>query len=218
MESDPSYIWSQFIEPIITREYFPLESPTESNQSNTSVVQGYFTDHQVNSITGHPNISTPYSTTRRNTMETRRTPSRASQQEEFEETRERIILNNTYIEENERDQEQEQEIEDTFATDNSQLNMLQILNTLTQNLQAINRTTAANTGSTGNNLITIPRETKLVDLPEFKGGEQDPLIWLEEFEDACKANCINDNRKVEIIPAYLKGIAHSWWNQIKINT
>ena len=70
--------------------------------------------------------------------------------------------------------------------------MIQILNALTQNLQAINRTTAANTGRTGNNPITIPRETKLVDLPEFKGGEQDPLIWLEEFDDACKANRINN--------------------------
>ena len=218
MESDPYSIWNQFIEPIITREYFPLESPTESDQSNTSVVQGYFIDHQINSVTGQPNISTPHSTIQRNTMGTRRTLSRVLQPEEIEETGERIIFNDSYAEEN-RNQEQEQEIEDTtHTTDNSQLNMLQILNTLTQNLQAINQTTAANTGRTGNNPITIPRETKLVDLPEFKGGEQDPLIWLEEFDDACKANRINNERKIEIIPAYLKGIAHSWWNQIKTTT
>ena len=109
-------------------------------------------------------------------------------------------------------------LENTHTTDNSQLNMIQILNILTQNLQAINRTTATNTGRTENNSINTPRETKLVDLPEFKGGEQDPLIWLEEFEDACVANRINDDRKINIVPAYLKGIAYSWWSQIKINT
>ena len=70
MESDPYSIWNQFIEPIITREYFPLESPTESDQSNTSVIQGYFIDHQINSTTGQPNISTPHSTIQHNTMDT----------------------------------------------------------------------------------------------------------------------------------------------------
>ena len=100
MESDPYSIWNQFIEPIITREYFPLESPTESDQSNTSVVQGYFIDHQINSATGQPNISTPHSTIQRNTMGTRRTLSRVLQPEEIEETGERIIFNDSYAEEN----------------------------------------------------------------------------------------------------------------------
>ncbi|GBB90719.1 hypothetical protein RclHR1_17780006 [Rhizophagus clarus] len=33
-----------------------------------------------------------------------------------------------------------------------------------------------------------PRETCLVDFPEFKGGNQDPVEWLEAFKRACDAN------------------------------
>ena len=96
--------------------------------------------------------------------------------------------------------------------------MVRILEALNQNIRALNRNTTTTTMGTGTAAPTSPRETKLVDLPTFKGGEQDPLIWLEEFEDACVANRINDDRKINIVPAYLKGIAYSWWSQIKINT
>ena len=41
--------------------------------------------------------------------------------------------------------------------------------------------------------------------------EQDSIIWLDEFDNACKANKISKRRRFEIVPLYLKGIASSWW-------
>ena len=55
------------------------------------------------------------------------------------------------------------------------------------------------------------RETRVVDLPYFYGGNQDPVGWLEGFTRACNANGINDNRKLEVVPAYLKNAASTWW-------
>ena len=53
------------------------------------------------------------------------------------------------------------------------------------------------------------RETKLVDIPTFRGGSQDSMTWLDDFQATCTANHINDYHKVEILPTYLKGIAHT---------
>ena len=55
------------------------------------------------------------------------------------------------------------------------------------------------------------RETRVVDLPYFYGGNQDPVGWIEGFTRACNANGINDNRKLEVVPAYLKNAASTWW-------
>jgi hypothetical protein len=38
------------------------------------------------------------------------------------------------------------------------------------------------------------KETRLVDFPEFKGGNQDPVEWLESFERACTANRVPEDR------------------------
>jgi Retrotransposon gag protein/Zinc knuckle len=119
------------------------------------------------------------------------------------------------------DDQQEQQQEETTVGDGLQQNMVRILNALNQNLRAISQhatTTTTTPTGTGTAPPVTPRETKMVDLPIFNGGEQDPLIWLEEFEDACLANRISNERKIDVVPAYLKGIAHSWWNQIRINT
>ena len=35
-----------------------------------------------------------------------------------------------------------------------------------------------------------PKEYRLVDFPEFRGGNQDPIEWLEAFEKACTTNRI----------------------------
>ncbi|GES88976.1 hypothetical protein GLOIN_2v1772369 [Rhizophagus clarus] len=40
------------------------------------------------------------------------------------------------------------------------------------------------------------RKTRLVDFPEFKGGNQDPVEWLKVFEKACDANKVLENRKL----------------------
>ena len=58
-----------------------------------------------------------------------------------------------------------------------------------------------------------PRETRLVDFPEFKGGNQDPIEWLESFDRACKANSIGTNRRMDIVGSYLKGTALTWFNR-----
>jgi len=63
------------------------------------------------------------------------------------------------------------------------------------------------------------REGRVADLPYFFGGDQDPISWLRDFTNACNANGINDNRKIEVVSAYLKGAATTWWdtNQALVN-
>ena len=51
------------------------------------------------------------------------------------------------------------------------------------------------------------RESRIADLPYFYDGNQDPISWMEDFIRACNANGINDNRKLEVVPAYLKNSA-----------
>jgi hypothetical protein len=67
----------------------------------------------------------------------------------------------------------------------------------------------------GKNANADGRESKLVSFPEFRGGEQDPLQWLEDFENACAANRITERRMFEIVPLYLKGMATTWWREYK---
>ena len=52
----------------------------------------------------------------------------------------------------------------------------------------------------------------MAELPYFYGGNQDPVAWLEDFTRACNANGIANGRKLEVVPAYLKGAASTWWN------
>jgi len=55
------------------------------------------------------------------------------------------------------------------------------------------------------------RESKLVSISNFSRGNQDPISWLEEFTRACDANGTSDNRKLLVVPAYLKEPASTWW-------
>ena len=95
-----------------------------------------------------------------------------------------------------------------------------LANTL-NNLQTFLTTMATSTtggtgGSGGTTTITLGatpnrRETRLVDFLIFKGGNQDPLEWIEAFTNACNANNVaDDDRKLELVPAYLKGDALTW--------
>ncbi|PKC57067.1 hypothetical protein RhiirA1_473076 [Rhizophagus irregularis] len=80
---------------------------------------------------------------------------------------------------------------------------------LTQALPNTNNALAGNTQA-----ITNPprREGKVAELPYFYGGNQDPVAWLEDFTRACNANGIANGRKLEVVPAYLKGADSTWWN------
>ncbi|GES76966.1 hypothetical protein RCL_jg7521.t1 [Rhizophagus clarus] len=68
-----------------------------------------------------------------------------------------------------------------------------------------------------------PRETCLVDFPEFKGGNQDPVEWLEAFKRACDANKVKlllpDERHdwtFKIKCCQTKGTALTWYNRANI--
>lgn len=53
--------------------------------------------------------------------------------------------------------------------------------------------------------INVPnRELNLVAYPDFSGGDQDPMTWLDEVEKAFAANLINDDRKIPIIVPHLR--------------
>jgi hypothetical protein len=56
------------------------------------------------------------------------------------------------------------------------------------------------------------KETRLTDFSEFKGSNQDPIEWLRAFENACRANCVTEERKLAIVPSYLKGVALTWFD------
>lgn len=55
------------------------------------------------------------------------------------------------------------------------------------------------------------RELSLVPYSDFFGGDQDPLMWLDEVKKAFAANLINDNRQIPIVIPHLKGAAATWW-------
>ena len=62
------------------------------------------------------------------------------------------------------------------------------------------------------------KEFRLVDFPKFKGGSQDPIAWLEGFEEACAANNIKQKRMLQIAKACIKGEAQSWLKNSKIKS
>src|SRR3954470_23574062 len=102
----------------------------------------------------------------------------------------------------EQEQEREGAPEHEFGLDRQE-DYIQIMRQLTLSINRMNQPHNNN-----------GRESKLVDIPTFKGGEQDPLIWLNEFDEGCNANRISEQRRFEILPSYLKGIAHTWWTVI----
>ena len=62
-----------------------------------------------------------------------------------------------------------------------------------------------------------PKESRLVDFPEFRGGNQDPIEWLESFERACIANRVSGERRLQLVGSYLKGTALSWFSRQTIH-
>jgi hypothetical protein len=62
-----------------------------------------------------------------------------------------------------------------------------------------------------------PRETRIVDFKEFKGGNQDPIEWLNIFEQAFRANNVRTNdRKIVIAASFMRGEALTWFNSENI--
>jgi hypothetical protein len=87
-------------------------------------------------------------------------------------------------------------------------NLRNAITALTNALPNVNQALANNTNAVNN---PPRREGRVADLPSFYGGNQDPVAWLDEFTRACNANGIQNARKLEVVPAYLKGAASTWW-------
>jgi len=106
---------------------------------------------------------------------------------------------------NSEDSESESDDEDPFdannAKDNDERNFFQMMKGL--------QTVFKNVGFGGS------REAKFVDLPTFKGGDQDPREWLERYNHAGDANGISDKRRLTLAPSFLKGSALTWYNKTK---
>jgi hypothetical protein len=54
-----------------------------------------------------------------------------------------------------------------------------------------------------------------VNLPSFKGGDQDPRNWLERYNNAGDANGISDRRRLTLVPSFLKSSALTWYNKTR---
>ncbi|CAB5391489.1 unnamed protein product [Rhizophagus irregularis] len=100
--------------------------------------------------------------------------------------------------------------------------LLNALNNLTNALGAggnnwanvNNAVNALNATLTANNNAMHNRGTQAAQVPTFYGGNQDPIAWLNEFNLACAANGWNNVRKLQVVPAYLKGAAAVWYQTV----
>ena len=111
-----------------------------------------------------------------------------------------LIKMRDYSRRNNRNVEDEGEEQQHNKDNNNEQNLTAALERLGTLLQNMNR----------NNNNRPQRETKLVDIPTFRAGSQDPMTWLVDFQDACIANHINEECQLEILSAYLKEVAHTW--------
>lgn len=59
--------------------------------------------------------------------------------------------------------------------------------------------------------VNVHSELNNVLYPEFVGGDQDPISWLDDIENAFEANLVQEARKIPIISAKLKGPVATWW-------
>ncbi|RIB16226.1 hypothetical protein C2G38_2190490 [Gigaspora rosea] len=56
------------------------------------------------------------------------------------------------------------------------------------------------------------RELNLVSYPDFLGGDQDPMTWLDKVEKAFATNLVINDLKIAMIVSHLKGAATTWWS------
>ncbi|CAB4375500.1 unnamed protein product [Rhizophagus irregularis] len=78
-------------------------------------------------------------------------------------------------------------------------------NNLRNAMNTLNATVIANNNALQN------QNHNVVQVPTFSGGNQDPITWLNEFNATAMANGWNDARKLQVVPAYLKGPAAVWY-------
>ncbi|CAG8617702.1 8196_t:CDS:2, partial [Ambispora leptoticha] len=84
----------------------------------------------------------------------------------------------------------------------------QDINNLINTIQALNNWIQNQTNAVANNTNHLgQRETKLIKIILFAGGNQDPVTWIKEFECMAVANNFTNTRRLQIISAYLKNKA-----------
>ena len=87
------------------------------------------------------------------------------------------------------------------------------MNWVTQAFQQI-----ANAISQGGAAVRGNHELNLVKINPYHGrDDEDPVEWLESFEQAAAANQWPDNRKIEIAAGYLKDAAADWYRADRAN-
>jgi hypothetical protein len=74
-----------------------------------------------------------------------------------------------------------------------------------------NAVTALNASVTAGNNAIANRGYQSAQIPAFHGGNQDPVAWLRDFNLASTANGWNAARKLQVVPAYLKGSVATWY-------
>ncbi|CAG8777458.1 4648_t:CDS:1, partial [Rhizophagus irregularis] len=87
-------------------------------------------------------------------------------------------------------------------------NNMQNVNNALNNLNAV---------VTANNNAMLNRGVQAAPVLTFYGRNQDTITWLNEFNNACAANGWNAARKLQVMPAYLKGTAAVWWQTVVNN-
>ena len=88
-------------------------------------------------------------------------------------------------------------------------NLIASLGQLTAAIQA--QVAAAVPAVPGGPIVPAVCETFFVRIDLFYGDSQDPISWLEDFENVATANGLTDKRKLQVVPAYLKRAAAIWF-------
>ena len=56
-------------------------------------------------------------------------------------------------------------------------------------------------------------EKMIIQIRKYKGGDQDPIEWLRDFEVAALANGITNDQKIQVVREYLKDAAILWFDE-----
>lgn len=78
-------------------------------------------------------------------------------------------------------------------------------NNLSNTINNLNATVAVNNNALQN------CNHNVTQISSFSGGNQDPIIWLNEFNATVTANGWNAVWKLQVVPAYLKEPAAVWY-------
>jgi len=80
------------------------------------------------------------------------------------------------------------------------------------NYEITNMTTQQVIDAIGNLVTSLNQrnnEKMIIQIRKYKGGDQDPVEWLRDFEVAVLANGITNDRKIQVVHGYLEGAAAS---------